>query len=145
LRRVIAGVKQERSVIVSDEEISAQVFDNGFKLFDMRATDQTETVPSEGQLPAVDSQLPKAGGYRFLVMEFPPGTRAEELHATPTIDLGLVVSGELTLQLEAGVEAKLRAGDVIIECGNLHTWRNNGSETCIAVFVMLGADSDTPR
>jgi quercetin dioxygenase-like cupin family protein len=55
-----------------------------------------------------------------------------------------VVSGEVTLELDAGAQAVLRAGDVVIQNGTRHAWRNHGTETCTIVGVAIGADRTRP-
>jgi hypothetical protein len=57
-----------------------------------------------------------------------PGDAHHRLHR-----LALVVSGEVTLELDAGAQAVLRAGDVVIQNGTRHAWRNHGTESCMIV------------
>ena len=61
------------------------------------------------------------------------------MHTTDTIDYGIVMSGEVWLELDDGAEVHLRPGDCVVQNGTRHAWRNKGSETCIMAFVMVGA------
>lgn len=60
-------------------------------------------------------------------------------HATPTIDFGIVVKGPVVLELDDGEQRELGSGDVIIQQGNAHAWRNPGSEPAQVLFVLIGA------
>ena len=61
------------------------------------------------------------------------------MHTTDTVDYGIVLSGEIWLELDDGAEVNLKPGDCVVQNGTRHAWRNKGSETCVMVFVMVGA------
>jgi hypothetical protein len=61
------------------------------------------------------------------------------MHATPTIDYGIVLSGEMTMILEEGDEVILGPTDVIIQNGAVHGWRNASNDPSVVAFVILGA------
>jgi quercetin dioxygenase-like cupin family protein len=50
----------------------------------------------------------------------------------------VILAGELTLVLEDGSESALRAGDVIVQNGVVHGWRNATSTIAVAAFVLVG-------
>jgi mannose-6-phosphate isomerase-like protein (cupin superfamily) len=62
------------------------------------------------------------------------------MHITDSIDYVLVVSGEITLELDDGEQTVLRAGDAVVQNGTRHAWRNQGAEPCTIVGVAIGAD-----
>lgn len=66
------------------------------------------------------------------------------MHRTDTIDLGIVMSGEITVELEGGDEQKMRPGDVYVQNGAMHAWRNDGAEPAYVVFVNLPAERVRP-
>ena len=115
----------------------------------------------------VRSQHPSPGESRLLVVTFPPdsvthypgfdphatGREMAELapgiaerfdpehpgmHSTDSLDYGVVVSGEVVLELDDGQRETLRVGDVVVQNGTRHAWRNPGQDTATVVFVMLG-------
>ena len=45
-------------------------------------------------------------------------------HATPTIDYGIVLDGEIWLELDNGVETRLGPFDIFVQNGTRHAWRN---------------------
>lgn len=76
-------------------------------------------------------------GSTFAICTFPPGSH-EHMHATDTIDYLVILSGHVTLVTEQG-EADLGPGDLVVDRGVLHGWRNLGSEHCIAIAVNIPA------
>ena len=62
------------------------------------------------------------------------------MHETNTIDYGIVISGEIDLELDDGKEVHLKAGDCIVQNGTRHGWRNRGAEPCVMAFIMIGAE-----
>ena len=58
------------------------------------------------------------------------------MHTTRTIDYGIVLSGEIDLELDEG-EVHLKAGDVVVQRGTRHAWRNRSSEPCRIAFVLI--------
>ena len=59
-------------------------------------------------------------------------------HTTDTIDYGVVVRGEMTLELDDGQKVHLRQGDCVIQNGTRHRWRNPLPEPCLMAFVSVG-------
>lgn len=60
------------------------------------------------------------------------------MHTTDTIDYGIVVRGEMTLELDDGQKIHLRQGDCVVQNGSRHRWRNPLSEPCLMAFVSIG-------
>lgn len=63
---------------------------------------------------------------------------APGMHTSDTIDYGIVVRGEMTLELDDGQKVHLRQGDCIVQNGTRHRWRNPLSEPCLMAFISLG-------
>ena len=63
---------------------------------------------------------------------------APGMHTTGTVDYGVVVRGEMTLELDDGKIIHLRQGDCIVQNGTRHRWRNLGVEPCLMAFVSVG-------
>jgi mannose-6-phosphate isomerase-like protein (cupin superfamily) len=60
------------------------------------------------------------------------------MHTTRTVDYGVVLSGELWLELDDGSEVHLKPGECVIQNGTRHAWRNRGTEACLMAFVLIG-------
>jgi len=108
---------------------------------------------------------PPANGSIFRIFTFPPqnsmpnmtqeeiikatsrfdtGDSMEEdnpgMHTTKTIDYGIVLSGEITLELDEG-EVHLKKGDVVVQRGTRHAWRNNSLEPCKMAFILISSSN----
>jgi quercetin dioxygenase-like cupin family protein len=62
------------------------------------------------------------------------------MHRSATIDLLYVLSGRVILELDDGSKTELRAGDVAVQSGTMHAWRNPFGEPCRVFGVILGAE-----
>ncbi|MFI7583466.1 cupin domain-containing protein [Kocuria sp. M1N1S27] len=128
-------------------------------------TDGTEeTAPERGPL------VPAPGGTTLLFVKFPPDSvyqlpgfdpvaSAEEsagfapdfaatfepdspgFHNTSTIDYDIVVDGEIWLELDEET-VHLVDGDVAIQHGTRHAWRNKGDRPATMAFVLIGPAVD---
>ena len=130
--------------------------------------DTPPTLPTDGTTPSHDAYFPPPGGYRFGFFTLGPdsvsmpadldieaalvelGTNLPGLaevmepdhpgmHTTDTVDLDLVVSGEVWLELDDGAEVHLRAGDCVVQNGTRHAWHNRTSEPVVIFVTLLGA------
>jgi quercetin dioxygenase-like cupin family protein len=73
------------------------------------------------------------------VVDMLPGGESP-MHRTNSIDYGIVLAGEVELELDDGMFETCRAGDVIVQRGTMHRWRNpSPSETCRIIFVLTEA------
>src|SRR3954468_4422070 len=63
---------------------------------------------------------------------------APGMHTSDTIDYGIVVRGEMTLELDDGQKVHLRQGDCVVQNGTRHRWRNPLPEPCLMAFVSIG-------
>jgi len=82
--------------------------------------------------PAFD---PAPGHTKWIVTEMGPDLEVP-MHDTPTIDYGLVVSGEVLMGLDVG-EVRLGAGDAVMVDGVRHSWRA-GPQGCMIATVLVG-------
>jgi mannose-6-phosphate isomerase-like protein (cupin superfamily) len=64
------------------------------------------------------------------------------MHMTDTVDYGIVLSGEIWLELDDGAKVHLKPGDCVVQNGTHHAWRNRGSVPCLMAFVMIGTKRD---
>ena len=64
---------------------------------------------------------------------------AERWHQTDSIDYAVVLSGEISMQLDEE-EVQLKAGNVLIQRGTQHNWINRGTEPCIIAFILIATE-----
>lgn len=139
VRRVVTGHDQEgRSIIKWDSEIEGKPGRPGFERVDLWATDTLPARLTEDDPVKWDLGTSLANGSVLRFCRFEPGVQ-ERWHATETIDYGIVLSGEIWMELEEG-EVFLKPGDVIIQRGTNHNWSNRGTESCIIAFVLIALE-----
>ena len=77
-----------------------------------------------------------------------PGPSGGGMHRTDSIDVVIVIRGEgqLAYPGEDGQlkEIDVKAGDIIVQNGAFHEWRNRSDADLVVVFVTLGAERRAP-
>jgi quercetin dioxygenase-like cupin family protein len=69
-------------------------------------------------------------------VDFVPG-ETSAMHRTVSLDYGVVLEGEIEAILDSGETRILKRGDVCIQRGTMHAWRNTSdSEWCRMLFVL---------
>ena len=71
------------------------------------------------------------------MIEYGVGVAPRE-HRTDLIDYILIMSGEIYMEIE-GKETLLKAGDVLVQRGNIHNWVNRGPEKCVLAAISIDA------
>jgi mannose-6-phosphate isomerase-like protein (cupin superfamily) len=115
-----------------------------------------------------DSVVPGPGGTSLHFVTFPPSSvfadssfdgeaaRSEALirlrgladhfekvdpamHRTNTVDYAVVYEGEIWLELDDAKTIHLQRGDVVVQNGTRHAWRNRGAVPVTMLFFLNGA------
>ena len=132
--------------------------------------DVRPSFPDDGSRPDAPRYFPPPAGFRFGFFTIPAddgrgmpedldvGAALEEfatklpgmseylemddpgMHTTATVDYGVVLSGEATLELDDGAKTVLRPGDTYIQNGTRHRWSNTGSVPAVLAVALIGAD-----
>ena len=93
--------------------------------------------------PPPGPPFPTAGGVRFWTVSVPPedaDAAPPEFLRTATIDVGMVLSGRVVLEMEDGTLAELSAGQAFAQRGTAHRWRNPHPVDAVIAVVMMGRD-----
>jgi mannose-6-phosphate isomerase-like protein (cupin superfamily) len=61
------------------------------------------------------------------------------MHTSPTIDYAVIIDGEIVLDLGSDATV-LHRGDVVVQHGTRHAWRNPSAEPSTVFFVLTGRD-----
>jgi mannose-6-phosphate isomerase-like protein (cupin superfamily) len=128
--------------------------------FDQKGADP---IPGLG----TSEDLPGPGETRFFRVQFPPdavfadpafdpdAAAAEQrrqsprlaaqmnpaapgMHSTPTVDYSIVLDGPIWMELDGGEIHELATGDVVIQNGTRHAWRNHRDVPATMLFVWVG-------
>lgn len=161
VRRVVTGHSDGKSVFLQD----GQPPTGAGALAPIWATDASTRM---GEVPAdptesMGSWIPGPGETRFHMVVIPPATEQQPaaaprtpppgfetvmenetpgMHTTQTVDYDVIISGSMLLELDDGKEVELHPGDVVIQNGTRHAWRNRGTEPCVMYAVMVGVPKD---
>ena len=146
VRRVITGHDAEGKAIVSIDDISK----NRPPRDPNNTVNETTVVWTTEGFP-VDNTTTEDGGERetgitlpggtvFRVVSFGPGN-PDMNHRTDSVDYAVVMSGEIDMELDDGVSVHLKAGDVLVQRGTIHNWKNRGTEPCLIAFILISAKS----
>jgi quercetin dioxygenase-like cupin family protein len=132
------------------------------------ATPAVPALPHEGSdpTPSLASIVPGPGETRLLVVSFPPDAvfmapgfdgqaaqmenlavspglaelfEPDGMHQTPTVDYGIVLDGEIWLELDDGRSERLTQHDIVVQNGTRHAWRNRSNRPATLAFVLVGA------
>jgi len=66
------------------------------------------------------------------------------MHTSATLDYGIVVAGEMWLELDDGVERRLPQGTCVVQRGTRHRWVNRSGQPATMAFVLIGTDDAKP-
>ena len=140
MRRIVTGHDAEgRSYVVRDERVSGWNFPNVFRTTgDDPFGAGPEPVPRE-LYPTDSPQIePEVGGANFHFVTLPPTPPDAPLgwHRTETVDMNVLLGGELVLVLDRE-EVTVHPGDVVIQRNTMHAWRNPTSEPVYWVAVLV--------
>lgn len=141
-RRVVTGHDDRgMAVVLQDAMIASEPRLPGYDAKVAWCTPQFP--PSNDGVSFVDDESgPWGGRVLFRVAEFKPGAFAtrNNMHRTETQDIALVISGELEMVLDSGeVVERLRAGDLVVQRGTMHSWVARGEEPTRVLFVLMDA------
>jgi quercetin dioxygenase-like cupin family protein len=93
-----------------------------------------EDLDIEAALAELEEKLPGLAGH----MEVDdPG-----MHTTATVDMEVVLSGQVVLELDDGATRTMGPGDVIVQNGTRHRWSNPGDEPAVLAVFIVGAHHD---
>jgi quercetin dioxygenase-like cupin family protein len=134
IRRVVTGHDAEGRAVI---DIDAVKQDERFSLIwttDGFPVDNT-TAEDGGQR---EVGITQPGGTVFRVGEIPPGGRSP-MHRTNSVDYGIVLSGELDMEVDGGEVVHLKTGDVVVQRGTNHAWINNGTAPARMAWILIAA------
>jgi mannose-6-phosphate isomerase-like protein (cupin superfamily) len=145
----------------------------GTEFHRMWGADSIRRFPDDGSMPGALTYFPPKSGFRFGFFTIPPdgdGGLPEDfdleaaleeferklpgmaehldpaepgMHTTASIDYGVVISGQATLELDDGVKVVLNTGDSYIQNGTRHRWSNTGDIPAVIAISLIGAEHQT--
>jgi mannose-6-phosphate isomerase-like protein (cupin superfamily) len=156
VRRVITGHDAEgRAVFVCDHQVEGIPIPGLGELAFLWSADEPATYPNAGDNPGAPGIFPPVGGIRFTMAtyspefdvvapEATPEMHVEDgdepgMHRTDTTDFGVLLSGNIVVEVDDGAELLLSPGDVVVQNGTRHRWRVVGDVPATMAAFMIGA------
>ena len=151
MRRIVTGYDDEgRPGIIFDGEPPTVMDFGSIVTTELWVTDSTPPdVASNEDASLREWEIdPPPRGVAFRIVKIMPIGAEEKAapgegepeflgeHVTETLDLVVVLSGEITMTI-GGREETLRPGDSVVQRATPHDWVNRGSEPCVLVGVLL--------
>jgi mannose-6-phosphate isomerase-like protein (cupin superfamily) len=150
-----------RGMVVRDEMVSPSVASDQWRTSVLWGTDTLPTFPDDGSTAPWASPMPPKGGLRIAHMIIHPDSdgpvtteldeadagihrvegEASDMHATPSLDILIMIEGEATLVLDDGKEVVLRQGDSLVQNGTRHSWHNRTSTPARVGVIVIGTDN----
>ena len=136
-RRVVTGLNAAgQSAVIIDGPVPVLADISAALVWQSKVQPADNTGNADTAEPYSVAMLHNPGS-TFAICTFPPGSPAQ-MHATDTIDYLVILSGQVTLVVEKG-EVDLGPGDLVVDRGVMHGWRNDHAEPCVAVAVNIPA------
>ncbi|SER68944.1 cupin domain-containing protein [Sphingobium sp. YR768] len=141
IQRVVTGHNADGRAIFKSEDVApTRIIPSGDASFLLLWT--TDTVPADNN-DETDGRDRDAGltinrGSAIRIVDMLPRGQSP-MHRTNSIDYGIIMSGEVELELEDGRKTTVRENGVIIQRGTNHLWRNVSDKPCRIAFILIEA------
>jgi quercetin dioxygenase-like cupin family protein len=141
VQRVVTGHNElGRAVFKSEDVTPTKMIPSGDASFLLVWT--TDTVPADNN-DETDGRDRDAGitlnqGSVIRIVDMLPG-KESPMHRTNSIDYGIVMEGEIELELEDGAKRTIKQGGIIVQRGTNHLWRNTTDKVCRIAFILIEA------
>jgi quercetin dioxygenase-like cupin family protein len=141
VQRVVTGHDEHgRAVFKSQDENPTRMIASGDASF--LTIWSTQTVPANNNDERDGRDLPTGltleRGSVIRITDMLPG-KESPMHRTNSIDYGIVLKGEIELELEDGRKTTVREGGIIIQRGTNHLWRNTTDRPTRIAFILIEA------
>lgn len=121
-----------RKVMGGDMEFSLMFTTKGFPV-SMNKDQDIETY--KGYLENAP-KITIPNGTVCRTVDFPPGYTSP-MHRTQSCDFGVVIEGDIELILDSGETRQMKKGDVAVQRGTNHAWKNAGKDTWARMLYVL--------
>ncbi|MBS0482095.1 MAG: cupin domain-containing protein [Proteobacteria bacterium] len=141
VQRVVTGHDENGRATFKSEDFSpTRMISSGDASFLTIWT--TEAVPADVNDERDGRDLPTGltleRGSVIRITDMLPG-KESPMHRTNSIDYGIVLQGEIELELEDGRKKTIRQGGIIVQRGTNHLWRNTTDKVTRIAFILIEA------
>lgn len=107
-------------------------FVNLHETYDLNDDKDLESYKENG----VEKDVFPASGSVLRVFDIWPGYPAW-MHRTDSVDFGVVIEGEVECELDDGTSRTFGRGDIIVQRGTKHAWKNTGTGIARVCVTLL--------
>ncbi|MCJ1313711.1 hypothetical protein MMC25_007390 [Agyrium rufum] len=151
-QRVITTMNAEGKAVIKSTHVDPWTSFNPAASFNLLYTTSSLPVPvnNEADIKAYEKSRESANVGHYIpngsvlrMVDTAPGNNGPPfMHRTKSLDYGFILFGSIELILDSGETKLLKQGDVIIQRGVMHAWRNP-SETEWARVAFMQLESET--
>lgn len=145
VRRIVTGHDANGKAIFKDDAVhEMESINNGQAFFAKLWTTDRSPADNNDETDGATraSGLTLHNGSVFRIVDMPPGSRSP-MHRTSSVDYGIVLNGEVHLELDEERVVKLMPGDCVVQRGTIHAWENKTTEMARMAFVLVDAKPHT--
>ncbi|KAF8500598.1 cupin domain protein [Hysterangium stoloniferum] len=146
-RRIVTGVDPEsgKAKVLQDDTVGhIHTLPSGSIFQTVWFTDEVpvDCSPNTNEDPSGNKtfQISNNGTVGTFV-SMAPGGRAP-MHKTKSIDYGILLEGELELELDSGEKRLMKPGDVVVQRETMHAWYNPSPTKWTKMFFVLVASTN---
>lgn len=143
IQRVVTGHDADGRAVFKCEDVTpTQAIPSGDAAFLLVWT--TPTVPADNN-DEIDGRNREAGltlhgGSVIRIVDMLPGKQSP-MHRSNSIDYGIVLDGEVELELDDGARKTIGQGGIVVQRGTTHLWRNTTDKPCRIAFILIEASA----
>lgn len=144
-RRIVTGHDAEGKAIFVADGPTPNVWEapDGGPVFELWSHTGTPNNSTEYVDPILGTSSfpPPPKGSVFRIVDFAPRGPGEtvHMHRTSSLDYCYVIEGSIVAVLD-DEERVMNAGDVLVQRGTNHGWRNESGAPCRVLFVLIDAE-----
>lgn len=97
------------------------------RFYDKAKNDTTADITQYSEYLETKPGIVVPGGTVLRIVDMEPGATSP-MHRTVSLDYGVVLEGAIELILDSGEKRLMKKGDVSIQRGTMHAWRNAAPE-----------------
>ena len=142
-RRIVTGHDASGKSVVLSDGPTPKSLDIGTAAFHEIWITDAMPVPIAAEEPETTDRPvrvpPPRNGVMVRFTEQGPGAESP-MHRTETVDVGIVLEGEVWLLLDDGSETRVGPGDAVVQRGTMHQWVNRSDRPVRMVFVLIDGE-----
>lgn len=105
--------------------------------FPAQLTNEADIKAHEDRVTNGGTGLAVSGGSVCRLVDFAPDN-TPMMHRTKSLDYGVVLEGEVEMILDSGEVRHMKRGDIAIQRGTMHAWKNpSKTQWARMMFVLL--------